>query len=251
MPAWADCPDSPLELTASTGWVQSRWTELDAQGQPLVREAGVLHGGGIRGNGRCGHWSGSVGYEQYSGDRSYEGIASTGLAASSSSGIRKHRFLIEVRHLTSDTFHISTRLEAEQLSRDIASTSLAAGYPETFERQRVLIGANWRPESLGGAWTFSTHIGQSLRSRMQLTLPGRDSAELPLSTERTLLMTASWEKALNPQWSWRVLTEFRRNAMGQGNEAVITRFGLPNAVAHQPETRQTERSLSLQLTRHF
>jgi len=250
-PVWAECADSSLELTASSGWVQSRWTELDAQGQALVRETGTLQATSVWSTWRCQKWASGIGFEQHAGERRYEGITSTGLAALSNSGIRKQRFLAEISYLVSAGLHLSTRFEGEQLHREIASTSLAAGYPETFRHQRVLIGAQWQPESWDQKLAVSAYAGQSLRSRMQLTLPGKDSAELPLGPERTLLISASWEKALSPQWSVRALTALRRTAMGKGDEVVITRFGLPNAVAHQPETRQTERSLSLQVTRQF
>lgn len=247
----ADCQPQPTALLGAYVIRGSTWNEFDTSGRRLVRESGKLHGTEFSMGWRCFDWDVAATLSQLTGSRSYEGETSIGVPAVSLSNVRQSYGHLQGNFRITDTWHLGGRLATDRIWRDIASVSEAAGYPERFDLTMLSFGTQLRTVSGPGDLTLSSWVGKPVMSRMELNLPGRDQATLPLGSVLQLEMAAAWRSRITSTWHWQADVRYRRTDMGQGEDAVIRRGGIPVGLAKQPRTSMVDVPISLGVVREF
>lgn len=243
--AVATCDPRPTSLLGAYVSELSAWSEFDSSGRRLVRESGKLHGTEFSMGWRCFDWDVSATLSQLRGSRSYEGETSTGVPAVSLSNVRKSYGHLQGNFRITDRWHLGGRLATDRIWRDIASASEAAGYPERFDLTMISFGTQLQTVIGPGNLTLSAWLGKPATSRMTLNLPGRDQATLPLGSVLQLEMAAAWRSRISSTWQWQADVRYRRTDMGQGEDAVIRRGGIPVGLAKQPRTSMVDVPLTV------
>lgn len=229
----------------------SDWRESDSSGRQLVHESGRLHGAELALGRRCAHWRWLAAVSQLDGTRGYDGETSTGVAATSNATVRQRQAQLQASLNVTAAWQAGGRLSAYRLWRDVASIDGAAGFSERFDWTLLALGAEWRTAAAPGHFTLAAWLGKSVRSSLVLTVPGRDPAMLAPGSITQLELAAGWRAQLSPAWHLQADAGYRRTGLGEGAHGVITRNGVPVAVAHQPRTRIVEVPLAIRVGYDF
>ncbi len=249
--AFAACDPQPTAWIGTYVGGLSTWNEFDASGRRVVREAGRLHGTELSTRWRCFDWDVVAALSQLSGSRSYDGETSTGVPAVSTSNVRQRYGSVQASFRITDTWHLGGRLASTRIWRDIASTSEAAGYPERFDLTMISFGAQAQTVTGPGNLALSAWLGKPAMSRMALNLPGRDQATLALGSVLQVEMAAAWRARITSTWHWQADVRYRRTDIGQSEDAVIRRGGVPVGLAKQPRTSILDVPISLGVACEF
>jgi hypothetical protein len=86
---------------------------------------------------------------------------------------------------------------------------------------------------------------------MELTLPGRDQATLKLGSMNQTEFVALWRTPIGSSLYLEAEVQYRRTAMGQGENSVIERGGMPVGLAHQPTTVMVDVPVAVRLGYEF
>lgn len=249
--AVAACTDSVTTLQAAQISNRSEWNEFDAAGRNLVHESGTLRGTELGIAYQCDRWHLAAQISDLSGSRLYDGQTNNGTPATSQSAITERQGHLQSTFALIGNWQIGGRLANQTISRDIASSGSASGYPERFDWTLLSIGVQWQSDLGPGKLTLVAWSGTQLQSNMQITLPGRDQTTLQLGSIRQLDLTAGWRTQLSPAWHLQADIGYRRTEIGEGAETVINRSGFPIGVVHQPRSIMVSRPVSIQIGYYF
>jgi hypothetical protein len=245
------CADSQLALQLAQISNASDWQEFDAPGRRLVHESGMLGGQALSGELRCGDWWYLAEVSQTDGTRGYDGQTSSGVPALSQSALRQSAGLLQTSVQVSDGWRLGLRLSGQTTWRDIASVGAASGYPERFDWTLASIGAQWCTALGPGQLALAAWVAMPLSSSMLLSLPGRDTLTLKLGALQQSELALGWRMPLGTDWHVQADARYVGTTIGQGDDAVITRGGVPVGIAHQPRTSVVDSSLTLRLGYQF
>jgi hypothetical protein len=245
------CANRALTWQAAHVSNTSTWQEFDALGKKLLHESGTLQGRELTAGLKCENWWLQADLSQLDGTRLYEGQTTSGFAITTQSALRQSRGQLQTSFAISEAWQLGARIAAQTTWRDIASAGGASGYPEQFDWTLLSLGTQWKTTLGPGQLTLAAWAGSQIKSRMLLTLPGRDKATLQLGTIRELELAAGWRLPLNTAWSLQADARYRHLNVNQGLARVITRNGVPVAVANQPKTSNTDIPLALRINYEF
>ena len=234
--AAAECSDRLNSLKVALVSDQSDWSEFDTSGRKLAQESGKLHGPELSIALHCADWDFLALASQLDGSRMYDGQTSTGVTIISNSAVRQRQGYLQASFNLADSWRLGGRLSSNTIWRELASTGGAAGYPELYYWTTISLGTQWETVLGRNRFKLAAWFGKPVMSTMELTLPGRDHATLKLGSMNQTEFAAGWRTPIGPSWYLEVDVQYRRTAIGQGEDAVITRGGMPVAVAHQPQT---------------
>jgi hypothetical protein len=234
--AAAECSDRLKSLKVAFVSDQSDWSEFDTSGRKLVHESGKLHGPELSFGLRCADWEFLALASQLDGSRMYDGQTSTGVPIISSSEVRQRKSYLQAGFNLADTWQMGGRLSSNTIWRELASAGGASGYAELYYWTTIALGTQWETGLGRNRFKLAAWFGRPVMSTMELTLPGRDQATLKLGSMNQAEFAAGWRTPIHPSWYLEADVQYRRTAIGQGEDAVITRGGMPVAVAHQPQT---------------
>lgn len=243
----AACTDSASTLQVAHLSERSHWYEFDVVGRQLVHESGILTGTEFAVAYQCDRWQLAAQIAEPNGSRLYDGHTNTGIPVLSHSAIQQQLGQLQTSFSFTRQWQIGARWTYQSIARDIASAGGASGYPERFEWNLLSVGARWQADVGPGQLSVAAWLGQQVQSSMQITLPGRDAAVLPLGQIRYAELAAGWRMPLSQAWHIQADVGLRRTEIGEGAEIVITRSGVPVGVAHQPRSVLTSRPLSIRL----
>jgi hypothetical protein len=245
--ASAQCNDKLIRWSGAYIIDTSNWSEVDASGHRLVTESGRLAGTELSGQFHCNSWDYAAVFSDVSGTRDYDGQTSSGFQVTSNSQVRKRELQLKVGFDVSQHWQVGGRLSHLTIWRDIASAGGASGYPEQFDFSMLSIGSNWHSEVGRGQLRLAAWIEQPLMSKMTINLPGSDQATLPLGNVKQLDLSVAWRYPLSAAWSLEADLGYRRTEIGQGEDVVLMRNGLPVYMAHQPKTVTDDRSMTMRI----
>lgn len=260
-----DCGTPTLGLGA--GREHSHWVERDAQGATVLTERGWLDRIALAAGGPCGAATWEAQWARSQGTRHYDGQTQTGTPVQTSSHLRVDAFTL-VGWLPVGTFTQANRQDTDpawgwgarlgwrQTDRRIASTPTALGYPERFRAWQLALGARWRVhEASGWRLTATGWAGGGPRGTAQVSLPRADPLTLPLGHNRLLALGLQLGSGARNEragaWSWQLRLESQLETTAAGAARVVTRNGVPVAVAWMPEIRQRQTVWSAELNRRF
>jgi hypothetical protein len=241
------CHDRYPSFELGKAIVASDWRETDASGRAVVRESGTLDGTEMSALHRCENWYAQARFLSLNGERAYSGQTSFGEAAQSRSALQQQQLQAEAGYRFSGPWALGVRVSRSITWRTIASIEGAAGYPERFGWTAMALGASWSQPVGNGLWSAEAWSGWPLQARMHLQLPGKDAASLNLGSWRQSELSVAWRYPLAAGLRATVRAGVRSTRMGPGPDAVVTRSGIPVAVAHQPQTTVWERPLTLSI----
>ena len=234
------CTDVKAAISLGAARTESRWTEVDIAGRTIDRESGSLPGQQLGGAIECGDWSASGQLSHFDGTRAYSGQTSIGVPVQTQSSIRQTQGYAQLGRKVRGALFVGGRLAGQKLTRDIASAGGASGYPEEFTRTVVSLGTQWNTPSAWEELTLSAWVGTAIHQSLRLTLPGRDPAKLPLGRLTQWELGAQWRKPLLRHWHLLASVKYISTSVRAGDNAVISRHGIPSGVAHQPRTNTVE-----------
>jgi hypothetical protein len=243
----AACTDSATTLQVAPLSDRSHWYEFDVLGRQLVHESGTLIGPELALTYQCDRWQLAAQIVESGGSRLYDGHTNTGVPVVSHSDIQQQLGQLQTSFSLTRQWQIGGRWSYQSMARDIASAGGASGYPERFEWSLLSVGAQWQANVGPGQLSVAAWMGQQVQSRMQITLPGRDTTFLPLGQIRYAELSAGWRMPLSQAWYVQADVGYRRTEIGEGAEIIITRSGVPVGVAHQPRSVLVSQPLSIRL----
>ena len=228
--------DTPA-LGTVAGIERSRWEELDAHGQSLVRERGTLKLAGLQGSGRCGALDWTAQWTRSQGRRSYDGLTTTQAPLQTHSHLRVQALTLSAWLPVQNSWAVGAQLGHRQIQRDIASNGSVLGYPERFDYRQAALGLRYQAALAASLrLTASAWLGAGPGGRVRVDLPRADPVTLPLGSSRLLalgLQLDSGETA-QPGWSWQAGVAYRREEIGAGTPEAISRNGVTVGAALQP-----------------
>ncbi len=216
-----------------------------------MTESGRLNGTELHISHRFGDWSWSGQWAQQQGSRDYLGETSLGQPIATNVAISMRTLGASAAYHWTPALSAALRLEHRRTDRIIASVGTAAGYPEQFNWLLASVGVRGQLELPGSQLHGSVWWGLGPPATMQLSLPGRDPANLSSGRITQSEVQLAWVTPLGTDASLRVNTGWQETSVAEGVAAVILRSGVPVATARQPHTRMTHRPLGVGLEVRF
>jgi hypothetical protein len=220
---------------------ESRWQETGSTGRRLVSERGTLRGVSLSLGMRCDGFDGLVRVLRASGSRDYDGVTSANAPIRTRSDVEQSGVELQGFVPLGANWSGGGRTTLRRTDREIIGVGRVQGYSERFVNADLAVGARFAMAP-GAAWSWAAlaWLGVGPPGRVDLRLPGTDSAELRLGASRSLEFELQAKGALAaPGWQWQARLVHRREKWQAGEPQVITRQGVPVAGAVQPATRQS------------
>lgn len=242
---------SAWQLSAAALRTDSTWQEFDDNGRRLLTENGILNGAELQASQRLGRWGMSLHLVQQQGSRSYLGETSLGQPVATAAAVQARTLDATAAYHFSPALSVALRLEHRRTDRVIASVGAATGYPEQFNWLMGSVGVQGQLYLPGSRMQGGVWWGQGTHANLQLNLPGRDPSILTLGRLTQSEVQLAWILPLGATANLRVNTGWQDTYLEQGQTAVVTRSGIPVAVARQPQTRITHRPMGVGLELQF
>ena len=231
--------------------MESAWTEYASSGKALVREQGTLAGSTLEAGLACGPWSLSASIFTNTGVRAYAGQTSFGSALATHSQIDMQASSISLGWDYTDSFQWVVDASQQHLARQIVGTATVAGYPETYDRELLRMGARWGMASELGRWTLIGMVSVGGAQSMRLQLPGKDATALRFDAPRQWDVGMEWRRDLNQSLYLQAAYHYIATSVEQSPYAIVTSGGSPVAVAYQPQTQTVDQPLTVSLGLRF
>lgn len=229
----------------------SELTEYSLNGTTLVKERGALPGWqlGLRLN--CDVWSLSAAAFSNDGVRDYNGQTSLGVPLSTASAIGYRGVDLALGWQVTDSIQVVLDAVQQRTNREIASTPLAAGYPETYDRSLVRLGSRWTIPSGFGRWMLFGAMSVGGQQTMTLQLPGKDPTSLVFGTPNQWELGLSWRHDLAKDLYIDVSYRYINTTIDKSDAAIITSSGNPVGVVYQPKTTVVDQPITLSIGFYF
>jgi hypothetical protein len=127
-----------LEFGVTTAQLQTN--EFSSDGYTIVRERGVVPGLVFSLGRRADAWRYYFYAEALDGNLSYHGQTQAGIAQSSVTSTRSHRFSFGAQVTLTPSLEVFSALERDYWGRDIQASGSALGLSETYRSWRLLAG---------------------------------------------------------------------------------------------------------------
>jgi hypothetical protein len=253
----------PLQWPLAGGAQHSAWDEYLPDGKALLHERGWLGGAsaGVRAPLRRGEARlGALGVEfgHWQGTRDYDGATSLGTPVQTTVDVRRTTLAVRGELALVPSWSATAELQPNWLHRDLHGTANAQGYPEDWRWTLARIGLQWRsangPASSGEGddglgLTAHAAWGKALAPRVELRLPGRDTATLEPGTGSAWQAGARWGAALGAwsgaQWSAHAGLAWERITLPASEAVPLYANGVLVGAATQPRTRITSTQLTI------
>lgn len=245
-------PVADLSLRAE----HSRWQEHDDLGRRLVRERGTMPVVATAITARCGDLGVALEFEHAQGTRRYDGLASTGAALQTHSGIAHDRIAAVARLPLAPGWSWGLRLGHQRIARDIADAGPVRGYPERFRLWQLAVGVR-HARAIGSDRQLSAEAwwGGGPGGTLDVKLPFADPAQLSLGRSRLwrvdLRLGPRDGAALAPGWQWHWLASLADQLLAAGPSQALERDGRLVGGAAQPRSALMTLQLGASLQHPF
>jgi len=252
----------PPKWELAAGEQHSAWDEYAPNRRALLHERGWLSGasGGVRVALRRGDVPlGALGLElgHWQGTRDYDGTTSLGTPAQTVVDVRRTTLALRGEAALTSGWSATAELQPNWLHRNLHDTANAQGYPEDWRWTLARIGLQWRSASEqasdegGDGSGLSAHAawGKALAPRVELRLPGRDTATLEPGTGTAWQAGARWGATLGAwsqaRWSAHAAIGWERITLPASEAVPVYANGVLVGAASQPRTRITSTQLTI------
>ncbi len=179
-----------------------------------------------------------------SGQRNYDGWASTGQPITSTSDVAMLGVQAEYQWKLSPDLSWGFRAEHELFSRQLNGVSNIKGYLEDYAGFSLLVGgAKTIQFSAGNTLNLAAWYGGGEGHKMKLTLDPYDPSTVKLGSTRKMDITATWKSPLdrNDQSKWDFIGQlaFTRSETGQSEVGVLKNQGGTAGTFIQPSTESS------------
>jgi hypothetical protein len=234
----------------------SRWRERADDGRALVHEAGTLKGLGLVVQSSTGPWQLRFEASQVRGARAYDGQTSAGQPVRTTAQLRDDGAGLEVLHTidpADPAASVGLRVIARRSLRTLPDVGSVLGFREDWRSLWIVPAARGRVDVGPVRWRWDVAAGLSVVSRLDLSLPGRDTATLQPRRSRLaeLGLTGQWPLADEGRWS--LLTGLRWRWTDHAASPVVPIYsaGLLRAGARQPDSQDIDAQFQIGLQRSF
>lgn len=225
---------------------QSGWREFSQTGDQLVDEQGVLRGRYLQADALCDDYRIAATVSNPQGQRSYEGVTNLGNRFSSWAIIEKKVYQLQIKRSLTDDWAIGLGYQLAQTDREVLGAGRVQGFKERFVWQQLQLLAQKNFKTNYGIWGIGGYIGSAIgQPQQQFTLSNRDTALLQLGKMRSSGLKLEYSKPFAAHWRWVNQLSVDRISFDQGPDVVITQYGVPRGLAHQPRTQLLDRTLSV------
>ncbi len=248
--AGCQAPTPSLDWSAS----HSRWDEVDAQGQRLLRETGTLQARGLALAMSCGEgWQLAAAFARESGTRAYTGQSSQGQPIRTHSDIDSNTLQASVLRRLSPVWQIGVQADWSELHRELASVGAVQGYAEVHRHAAMAVGVQAEPRAFGDLrWQGSLWLGAGPSGSVAVRLPNADPARLSTGSQRYVDAGFGLLSPLRPQgWQGRIGFAWRTARIDAGPTTTLWRGPMPVGSAKQPEQRLRDAALQAGLAYRF
>lgn len=241
-------------LAMGAGPVQSHWQEYSRSGETLLTERGVLTKAAAAWRASCADWFFQLEGSRASGDRRYQGVTNLKHPVETSTEIRTDELDAQAWHPLGESWSWGGRYLFRKTQRDLKSVGLVQGYLERYKQSALALGLQYTQALTShGRVQSRIWLGSGLKGNLHVTLPGMDSAVLPLGRLHYWAAGVQWSGCRTGEtqtgWICEAAMDYQAERSAHGAAQAIYRNGVISASASQPATRQ--QSLAFKLGVHY
>ena len=235
------CEDSKREFSFGQRTLGNNLTEYASNGGQLVTEKGSLSGTEARLSISCDAWQLGGTLSLNDGHRDYTGQTSLGAPFLTITRVDVRNASADLYKQVFDSVALGLTYYQQRSDRTIVGTSLVAGYPESYDRSFLNLGARWELPSSLGLWSIAGSASLIGQQTMVLLLPGKDATPLQFDDPKQWSLSLQWRKEIGKNLFINASYGYVKTEISQSDSGIVTSGGIPVGVAYQPRMTLIDR----------